>query len=173
MSPLRVGDVDLAERSLYTHEVLGSVLSPVLPAPMFLCNLLWFQALNVFLRSEGHTAVLQMTKQVCLSMELVSKAKLRVEEPCGKFSLLSMCLYCQTKVLTRTQMHHRPCGGHQLDSLVCEALTSSEDSGYSTSFPASSWLVTAVSSVGFGVSRSSHVERHTSGAATEEARVLK
>lgn len=134
MSPLRVGDVDLAERSLYTHEVLGSVLSPVLPAPMFLCNFLWFQALNVFLRSEGHTAVLQMTKQVCLSMELASKAKLRVEEPFGKFSLLSMCLYSQTKALTRTQMHRRPCGGHQLDSLVCEALTSSEDSGCSISF---------------------------------------
>ena len=40
MYPLRVGDVDLAEHSLCTHEVLGSVLSPVLPAPMFLCNLL-------------------------------------------------------------------------------------------------------------------------------------
>lgn len=134
MSPLRVGNVDLAECSLRTHEVLSSVLSPVLPASMFLCKILWFKALNIFLRSEGHTTVLQMTKQICLSMELVSKAKLLFEEPFGKCSLFSMCLYSQTKVLTRTKMHLRPSGGHQLDSLVCETLTSSRDSGYITSF---------------------------------------
>lgn len=82
-------------------------------------------------------------------MQLVSKAKLLVEEPFGKCSLLSMCLYSQTKVLTRTQMHLRPSRAYQLDSLLCESLTSSGDLAIPLHFPASSWLVTAASSVGF------------------------